>query len=48
MAAMTKKKVNADTKTTIKNNDKKLSKIGEWLESKQSALTILDMRAVLQ
>ena len=49
MAAITKKKVNApDTETTTKNNRKQLSKIGEWLESKQSALTILDMRAVLQ
>ena len=48
MAAMTKKKVNADTEKTAKNNKKQLSKIGEWLESKQSALTVLDMRAVLQ
>ena len=48
MAVMTKKKVNVDTETTTKSNKKQLSKIGEWLESKQSALTVLDMRAVLQ
>jgi len=35
-------------KNTKKPEGKKLSKVGEWFESGQSALKIVDMRAVLK
>jgi hypothetical protein len=44
MATQEKKQV----KTTKKQEEKKLSKMGEWLESGQSALKIVDMKAVLK
>ena len=35
-------------KTANNQKGKKLSRIGEWLESGKSALTIVDMRAALK
>jgi len=39
-----------EIKKTIrkKQEEKKLSKVGEWLESGKSALKIIDMKAVLK
>ena len=46
----TKKKKRISVKQTSSETQevKKLSKVGEWLRSGQSALTIVDMRAVLR
>jgi len=50
MATTTKKKNTDDKKSssTATQEVKKLSKVGEWLRSGQSFLTIVDMRAVLK
>jgi hypothetical protein len=47
MAAILKTSTNKNAEKANKQKDKKLSKIGEWLRSGQSALTIIDMKAVL-
>ena len=50
MATTTKKKKTDDKKSssTTTQEVKQLSKVGEWLRSGQSFLTIVDMRAVLK
>ena len=50
MAAKVKKQKtdNKKTSSTSTQEFKQLSKVGEWLRSGQSFLTIVDMRAVLK
>jgi len=50
METVTKKKKTDDKKLYSTSNQevKQLSKVGEWLKSGQSFLTIVDMRAVLK
>ena len=48
MAPIIKKQKKGNQKLTEKQEVKKLSKVGEWLRSGQSFLTIVDMRAVLK
>jgi len=50
MAAKIKKQKtdNKKTSSTSTQEFKQLSKVGEWLKSGQSFLTIVDMRAVLK
>jgi len=50
MATLTKKKKTNDKKLSSSSTQevKQLSKVGEWFRSKQSFLTIVDMRAVLR
>ena len=43
-----KKEKKNNQKEGEKQEVKKLSKVGEWLRSGQSMLTIVDMRAVLK
>ena len=45
---MTKKEKKDNQKSIEKQEVKRLSKVGEWLRSGQSFLTIVDMRAVLR
>ena len=48
MTTITKKQKKDNQKPVKKQEVKKLSKVGEWLKSGQSFLTIVDMRAVLK
>ena len=48
METITKKQKKNNQKLAEKQEVRKLSKVGEWLRSGQSFLTIVDMRAVLK
>jgi len=48
MAMTTKKQEKENQSSVEKQEVKRLSKVGEWLRSGQSFLTIIDMRAVLR
>jgi hypothetical protein len=48
MATDLKKTEKTDTKMSKNKTITKLSKVGEWLRSGQSAITVVDMRAVLK
>ena len=48
MNMTTKKQEKENFESTDDQKVKKLSKVGEWLRSGQSFLTITDMRAVLR
>jgi len=48
MGTTLKKSAKSDMNVSGNNQVKRLSKVGEWMKSGQSALTILDMRAVLR
>jgi len=48
MTVTTKKQEKDNQKSAEKQEVKRLSKVGEWLRSGQSFLTITDMRAVLR
>jgi len=48
MTMTTKKQEKENQNSVEKQEVKRLSKVGEWLRSGQSFLTIMDMRAVLR